>query len=44
MAEKIGFQIAVIACVLTEGEKRTDYKGIPLISLDHIPLPGKFKS
>jgi len=40
MANKIGFQISVIACVLTEGEKRTEYKGIPLISLDHIPLPG----
>ncbi len=40
MAEKIGFELSVIACVLTEGEKRTDYKGIPLVSLDHIPLPG----
>jgi adenine phosphoribosyltransferase len=41
MAEKIGFELAVIACVLTEGEKRTEYKGIPLVSLDHIPLPGR---
>lgn len=41
MAEKVGFTLSVIACVLTEGEKRTDYKGIPLIALDHIPLPGK---
>jgi hypothetical protein len=40
MAEEIGFEISVIACVLTEGEKRTEYKGIPLISLGHIPLPG----
>lgn len=43
MAKKIGFEISVIACVLTEGEKRTEYKGIPLISLDHIPLPGQLK-
>ena len=42
MAGKIGFELAVIACVLTEGEKRTEYKGIPLVSLDHIPLPGRF--
>ncbi|MEA4890213.1 MAG: phosphoribosyltransferase family protein [Clostridiaceae bacterium] len=40
MAKEIGFEISVIACVLTEGEKRTEYKGIPLISLDHLPLPG----
>lgn len=41
LAEKIGIEIAVIACVLTEGEYRSEYKGIPLVSLDHIPLPGK---
>lgn len=40
MARVIGFEIAVIACVMTEGEKRTEYKGVPLVSLDHIPLPG----
>ena len=40
LASKIGIEIAVVACALTEGEKRTDYKGIPLVSLDHIPLPG----
>lgn len=40
MAEKVGFTLSVIACVLTEGDKRTEYKGIPLIALDHIPLPG----
>lgn len=39
MAKEVGFEIAVIACVLTEGEPRKQYKGIPLISLDHIPLP-----
>ncbi len=41
MAKEVGFEVSVIACVLTEGEKRTDYMGIPLVSLDHIPLPGK---
>ena len=41
LAPKIGVEIAVIACVLTEGTLRTEYKGIPLVSLDHIPLPGK---
>jgi adenine phosphoribosyltransferase len=40
MAREIGFEIAVIACVLTEGERRTEYQGIPLVSLDNIPLPG----
>jgi adenine phosphoribosyltransferase len=40
MAKEIGFEISVIACVLTEGEERTHYKGIPLISLGNIPLPG----
>ena len=41
LAPKIGVEISVIACVLTEGMPRTEYKGIPLVSLDHIPLPGK---
>lgn len=40
MAKEIGFEISVIACVLTEGGERTDYKGIPLVSLGNIPLPG----
>lgn len=40
MAREIGFEISVIACVLTEGERRTHYQGIPLVCLDHIPLPG----
>lgn len=40
MAQEIGFEISVIACVLTEGERRSEYRGIPLIALDHIPLPG----
>ena len=41
LAPKIGIEISVIACVLTEGVRRDAYKGIPLVSLDHIPLPGK---
>ena len=40
MAAEIGFEIPVIACALTEGVQRTEYHGIPLVSLDHIPLPG----
>jgi adenine phosphoribosyltransferase len=40
MAKEVGFEISVIACVLTEGEERTHYKGIPLVSLGHLPLPG----
>lgn len=41
LAPKIGVEISVIACVLTENIRRTEYQGIPLVSLDHIPLPGK---
>ena len=41
MAPKIGVEIAVVACVLTEGTRWTEYKGIPVVALDHIPLPGK---
>ena len=41
LAKEIGVEISVIACVLTEGQERTEYKGIPLVCLDHIPLPGK---
>lgn len=43
LAKKIGIEISVIACVLTESVERTEYKGIPLVSLDHIPLPGKIQ-
>ena len=43
LAKEIGVEISVIACVLTEGTPRTEYQGIPLVSLDHIPLPGKIK-
>ena len=40
LAKEIGIEIAVIACALTEGTPRTEYRGIPVVSLDHIPLPG----
>lgn len=40
LAKEIGFSIVVIACALTEGGTRKEYKGIPLVSLDNIPLPG----
>jgi adenine phosphoribosyltransferase len=39
MAEKGNFGISLIACVLTEGERRRDYNGVRVVSLDHIPLP-----
>jgi len=36
----IGCQdITAFAVVLTEGNRYTEFKGLPLISLDHIPLP-----
>lgn len=43
LAKKIDIEIAVIACVLTEGPERTEYKGIPLVCLDYIPLPGQIR-
>ena len=43
LTKKIGVEISVIACALLEGDKRTDYRGIPLVSLDWIPLPGKIR-
>ena len=43
LAKEVGVEISVVACALTEGERRTEYKGIPLVSLDHIPLPGIVK-
>ena len=41
LLSKIGIEVSVVACVLTEGQERTEYKGIPLVCLDHIPLPGQ---
>lgn len=39
LAEKIGLNITVVACILTEHTRWTSYRGIPVVSLDHIPLP-----
>ena len=36
--EKSNIKILQFGCVLTEGERRKEYRDIPLISLDHIPL------
>ncbi len=43
LLEKIGVEISVIACALLEGDRRDSYRGIPLVSLDWIPLPGKIR-
>jgi adenine phosphoribosyltransferase len=40
LARRVGFEIVVIACVLTEGVERSEFNGVPLLSLDHIPFPG----
>ncbi|MCA0251279.1 MAG: adenine phosphoribosyltransferase [Actinobacteria bacterium] len=34
----IDCEVVGVACVLTEGETRSDYDGVPLISIGHIPL------
>jgi len=43
LLDKIGVKISVIACALVEGDPRDAYCGIPLVSLDRIPLPGKIR-
>ncbi|MCL2170792.1 MAG: adenine phosphoribosyltransferase [Defluviitaleaceae bacterium] len=40
MAGIIGFEIVLIACALTEGHPRTEYRNTPLLSIANIPLPG----
>jgi adenine phosphoribosyltransferase len=40
MAEKVGFEVTAIASVLTESDQRTAFRGVPVVSLGHIPLPG----
>ena len=40
VAEKLGCTVAVNAFVLTEENRRDAFEGIPVVSLDHIPLPG----
>ncbi|MDR0979719.1 MAG: hypothetical protein LBM12_01000 [Candidatus Nomurabacteria bacterium] len=39
LCEQIGRPLAAIAVVLVEGERRTEYRGIPVISLGYLPLP-----
>ena len=34
----IDCEVVAVACVLTEGDRRTDYDGVPLISIGHLPL------
>ena len=41
MSRQIGFEIASIAVVLTEETKWTKYESAPVLSIDHIPLPGQ---
>ncbi|MCL1838458.1 MAG: hypothetical protein FWG47_03975 [Propionibacteriaceae bacterium] len=36
--ESIDSQVVLTACVLTEGEERDEYRGVPLLHLGHIPL------
>ncbi len=43
LAKEIGVEIVCAACALIEGDERTEYKGIPLVSLDRIPLPGNIE-
>lgn len=31
-------EVALVACVLTEGEERTEFEGVPIVSVGHIPL------
>jgi len=40
MAEKLSCTIAVNAFVLTEETQYDSFEGVPVVSLDHIPLPG----
>ncbi|MCL2106985.1 MAG: adenine phosphoribosyltransferase [Oscillospiraceae bacterium] len=40
VARLLEFQVAAIACVLTEENHWTAYEGAPVVSLGHIPLPG----
>lgn len=34
----IDCEVVAVACVLTEGERRDEYDGVPLVSIGHIPL------
>ena len=37
--ELLGFTVAVYACVLTEEDPWEAFEGVPVVRLDHIPLP-----
>ena len=41
ISRQVGFEIASIAVVLTESERWAEYEGAPILSIDHIPLPGQ---
>jgi len=40
VANQLSCTVAVNACVLTEENRRDAFDGVPVVSLDHIPLPG----
>jgi len=40
VARQLDCTVAVNACVLTEENRRDAFEGVPVVSLDHIPLPG----
>ncbi|MDR1464092.1 MAG: adenine phosphoribosyltransferase [Oscillospiraceae bacterium] len=39
VAEQVGFEVVCVACVLTEETPWDKFHGIPVLRLDHIPLP-----
>jgi adenine phosphoribosyltransferase len=39
LARRLEFEVTVNACVLTEEKRWTDFDGVPVVSLGHIPLP-----
>jgi len=38
-SELLDFTVAVYACVLTEEDRWETFEGVPVVALDHIPLP-----
>ena len=40
MSRQVGFKIVTVAVVLTEEKEWTEYEGVPIVSIGHIPLPG----
>jgi len=39
MARALDAEITAIACVLTEEARRSSFENVPVVVLDHIPLP-----